>query len=113
MKDTLIKKAKEAIDANGLYFFSQVISYLPISEKTFYNHNLQEVQELKEKLDANKIDAKKAMQKKWLESDNPTLQLALYRLLSDDHEHKKLNQQHVDHTTGGKKIEITRKIVSR
>ncbi len=111
-KEILKKKALEAIDENNLYFISQVVSYLPCSEATFYNHKLEQLEELREKLELNKIKAKQKMQKKWLDSDNPTLQLALYRLLSDEHEHMKLNQQHIDHTTGGEKLQITRKIVN-
>ncbi len=111
-KETLKKKALEAVEENGLYFLSQVISYLPCSERTFYYHELHILQELKDALEHNRIQAKKQMQKKWLDSDNPTLQLALYRLLSNDYEHMKLNQQHIDHTTGGEKIQVTRKIVN-
>jgi hypothetical protein len=110
-KEDLIEKAKTAIEENDLYFFSQVISYLPCSSATFYNHELEKVEELKQKLDDNKIATKRKLQKKWLDSPNATLQLALYKLLADEEEHKKLNQQHIDHTSKDEKIVIERKII--
>ena len=40
------------------------------------------------------------MLNKWIESDNPTLQVAAMRLLSDTDEHRRLNQSYIDHKHG-------------
>jgi hypothetical protein len=48
---------------------------------------------------------KAKMRSKWYESDNATLQLALYRLTSSNDEHKKLNQNYTDITSKNEKID--------
>ena len=46
------------------------------------------------------------MRKKWYDSDNATMQMALYKLCSTDVEHRKLQQNYSDITTKGEKIEV-------
>jgi hypothetical protein len=47
-------------------------------------------------LEKNKIDIKIKMRQRWEKTDNPTTQLALYRLLCTSDEHRKLNQQYLE-----------------
>ena len=51
------------------------------------------------------MSIKSGLRNKWYESENPTLQIALYRLTSRDDEHKKLNQQYIDHTSKNEKMD--------
>jgi len=95
-KQELIDKSIEVIKEHELVFISDVIAYLPCSTATFYNHKLEQLEELKELLEQNIIETKIQLRKKWFNSDNATLQLALYKLLGTDEERKKLSQTFQD-----------------
>jgi hypothetical protein len=56
-------------------------------------------------LEDNSVSIKSGLRNKWYESDNPTLQIALYRLTSREDEHKKLNQTYTDITSKNEKID--------
>ncbi len=103
-KKDLLKTALKAIKEKNLFFIEDVVAYLPCSKPTFYAHNLNEVNELKEILEYNKIKTKSNLKAKWYKSDNPTLQLALYKLLANDNERRKLSMQHIDYTSKGEKV---------
>ena len=92
----LEKKAVEAIEKHRLFFISDVAPMIGISEKTFYNHNLHELQSIKEALTKNRIEVKSSMRSKWFKSENPTLQLALMKLISTDEEIKRLAMQYTE-----------------
>jgi hypothetical protein len=84
------------------------VSYLPISKPTFYEYfpiGSNEINELKTLLEDNSVSIKSRLRNKWYESDNPTLQIALYRLTSRDDEHRKLNQTYTDITSKNEKID--------
>ena len=103
----LFERAKEIIPKYKLIFIEDVCAYLGISKPTFYVHlpvGSYEFNELRDLLEKNKIDIKVGLRKKWFDSDNATLQMALYKLTSTDVEHKKLQQNYTDVTTDGDKI---------
>ena len=104
----IFEKAKEVIAKHNLIFIEEIVSYLPISKPTFYEYfpiDSNEINELKTLLEDNSVSIKSRLRNKWYESDNPTLQIALYRLTSRDDEHKKLNQSYIDHTSKNEKID--------
>lgn len=104
-KDELEKLSLEAIKEHNLVSISEVVSYLPIqSRATFYNHELDKLDSIKEALSESKIHTKVELRTKWRNSDNATLQLALMKLISEDDERKKLSQSYYDHTTDGEAI---------
>jgi len=106
--DKIFEKAKEVIAKHKLIFIEEIVSYLPISKPTFYEYfpiNSNEINELKTLLEDNSVSIKSGLRNKWYESENPTLQIALYRLTSRDDEHKKLNQSYIDHTSKNEKID--------
>lgn len=93
-KKKILKDAIELIEKHHLVFMSDVIGLLPVSEKTFYtffNSESQELQELKNILDKNRISMKSNMRKKWYQSDNATLQVALMKLIATDDEAARLS----------------------
>jgi len=93
-KKKILKDSFELIEKHHLIFMSDVIGLLPISEKTFYtlfNSDSQELQELKNILDKNRISMKSNMRKKWYQSDNATLQVALMKLIATDDEAARLS----------------------
>jgi|GEM_PF-1290683 len=91
--DELYKQAMIAIIENELVFKADISAYLGISTSTFYEHFPQFSQQLKEIEQAllkNKIDLKVGLRKKWRDSENATLQLALYKLVSTTEERQAL-----------------------
>lgn len=61
---------------------------------------------IKEALENNRVQGVDYLLKKWMESDNATLQVAAMRLICSSEEHRLLNQNYIDHTSGGDKIAI-------
>ena len=93
----LQEQALKAIEEYGLYFISDVVACLPCSTSTFYGHKLEESEPIKKALESNRIHAKLEMRKKWLKSDNATMQMGLMKLLSDDEELRKLAMEYREH----------------
>lgn len=85
-KNNLEVLALAAIEDNCLIFLSEVISYLPCSTSTFYSFKLEESEAIKKAIISNKITEKTKLRKKWRNTDNATLQIALYKLCSSDEE---------------------------
>jgi len=101
-KNEIFEQAKSAAVDNELIFIEDVISFLPCDKTTFYRFftvGSNEYNTIKSLLTKNKVNTKKTLRKKWMDGDNATTQLALYKLCSTDEERKKLQQQYVDHTT--------------
>ena len=90
------EKYEELIKATETYevfFFEDLCNIVAISISTFYRLYPIESSRYKEiasRLDSNRAKAKNAMRKKWFESDNATLQVALYKILGNDNDRKKL-----------------------
>jgi hypothetical protein len=106
--DELFQQAKQVAESKKLIFIEEIVSFLPCDKTTFYKYfplDSNELDELKTIINNNKVAIKSTMRKKWYDSDNPTLQLALYRLASTTEEHKKLNQKYQDITTDGDKLQ--------
>jgi len=92
------------IQENNIAFFDHCFAFTTFSRATAYNHELDKVDELKDSIYKNRVKCKNYLLNKWIESDNTTLQISAYRLLSVPQEHKLLNQSYVDHTTDGEKV---------
>lgn len=106
-KDKLFEQALQIAKDKRLIFVEEVIAYLPISKPTFYDYypkDSNDFNELKRVINDNKIDIKQGLREKWYESDNATLQMALYKLTAREEERKKLAMSYVDNTTKGEKI---------
>lgn len=103
--DELREKALAAIKKYSLVFIEDVVSYLPCSKPTFYDHKLNESDDIKSALEKNRISDKVRMRKKWRDSDNATLQIAYYKMIATEEEFKRLTGQNVDHTSKGERME--------
>lgn len=106
-KDKLFEQALQIAKDKRLIFVEEVIAYLPISKPTFYDYypkDSNDFNELRRVINDNKIDIKQGLREKWYESDNATLQMALYKLTAREEERKKLAMSYVDNTTKGEKI---------
>ena len=90
----IFEQAKEVIVKHKLFFVEDIVAFLPIAKKTFYEYFPLESNEsnaLKELLETNKTNVKVAMRSKWYKSDNPTLQVALMKIIATDDEAHRLN----------------------
>ena len=113
-KVKIFEKAKEIIQKYKLIFIEDVCAYLAVSKDWFYRSfpiGSDEYDELSDLLAKNKIDIKISIRHKWFKSDNPTAQMALYKLCSTKEEHKLLQQNYTDVTTEGEKLSTTPTIV--
>lgn len=93
-KKKILKDAIELIEKHHLVFIDDVVSLLPISKKTFYlwfTPESDELHEIKRLLDKNRISMKSNMRKKWYQSENATLQVALMKLIATDDEAARLS----------------------
>ena len=93
----IFEQAKEAIVKHKLFFVEDIVAFLPISKKTFYEFfplESDESNELKELLETNRTELKVSMRSKWYKSNAPALQMALMKLICTDEERKKLSMQY-------------------
>ena len=73
-----------------------------IARATFYNNELDKLDSIREAIDKNKSRNKRRVRNKWQESDNPTLQIAWYRLVADEEETARLNSARLELEHSGK-----------
>lgn len=108
-KQKIFEQAKEAITKNNLFFIEDIVAFLPIAKKTYYEYfplGSDESNDLKEMLELNKIKTKSAIRAKLFKGEKAAELLSLYRLICTNEERQMLNQQYIDHTSGGQKIVI-------
>ena len=110
--EDLYNKAIELAKDKSFHFIDDIIASLPCSKKTFYNHfNTDDTEEIhhlhniKDQLEQNRIIQKQGMRKKWVDNDNATLQISLYKLIGTAEERQRLSQSHLDIKSGGEKIQ--------
>ena len=106
-KQKIFDQAKEMIVKHKLFFIEDIVAFLPISKKTFYEYypiDSNESNELKGMLETNRVELKVSMRSKWYKSNAPALQMALMKLIATPEELKKLSMQYTDVTTDGEKL---------
>jgi len=104
----LERQSLEAITKYKLIWIEEVISYLPCARSTFYDNELDKSDTIKAAILKNRNDLKVGLRKKWYESENATVQIALYKLIGTDDESDRINsqKQKVEHS-GGITLQIT------
>lgn len=106
-KDKILEEAKKIAKEEMLFEMSELVTFLPCSSSTFYEWfpaNSEESETIKEIFAKNKVQLKTSMREKWYRSENPTLQVALYKLLGTEGEVHRLN---------GSKQEIQQKTITQ
>ena len=96
-RNKIFEQAKEVIVKHKLFFVEDIVAFLPISKKTFYEFfplESDESNDLKELLEQNRTELKVSMRSKWYKSNAPALQMALMKLICTDEERKKLAMQY-------------------
>jgi len=100
-RDKLYQQAETAITENNLFFIEDVVAFIPCSKPTFYEHfpiDSNELNNLKDLLEKNKIRTKSAIRAKLYKSPKASELLALYRLICTPEERKMLNQNYIELT---------------
>jgi hypothetical protein len=69
---------------------------LTFGRATAYNHQLEKLDSIKEAFEVNRSKATNYMLKKWILSDNATLQIAAFKIVASEDDHKRLNQSFVE-----------------
>lgn len=98
-KIKIYNESLKVISENNLFFIEDIIAFLPCSKPTFYDYfppDSNELNNIKDKLDENKIKTKSSIRAKLFKSQKAGELLALYRLIATPEEHKKLNQSYND-----------------
>ena len=98
-KEQLIKDSLKAIDKNKLFFVTDVAPMIGISVSRFYQLELEKVELIKDALVENRVKIKSSMRKKWYDSDQPSLQIGLYKLIGDEEEYHRLANTKIDITS--------------
>jgi len=96
-KQKLFEQSKELIEKHKLFFIEDIIAFLPCTKPTFYDFyplDSNELNELKELLERNRIEVKSSMRSKWYKSENATLQVTLMKLIGTDEERKRMSMTH-------------------
>jgi hypothetical protein len=104
----LEEKALKLLEKNrDIYFFTDLAMELGYNRQYLYEVGFSPDKNdtLKEALDNNKKYIKRGLRNKWYKNDNATTQVALYKLLADDDELARLNNN-IDLSLNGHNFNI-------
>ena len=93
-RSEIIEYAVKAIEEYGLISLNELISYIPIKKSQFFNAKYNEEEQIIDALNDSKIKTKVKRRKEWANSENSTLQIALYKLCATPDELKRLGTQY-------------------
>lgn len=105
-KRKIYKQALQTIKDKKLFFIEDIVALLPCTKSTFYsffNIDSDEMNTIKEALEVNKVEVKASMRKKWFDSENPSLQISLMKIIGTDEEAHRLNGSKQETTLKGDK----------
>jgi len=103
----LYEQAMRVIEERNLFFIEDVVAFLPCDRSTFYAKfppNSDESDTIKRALETNKIRTKSAIRHRLFNMDNPTAQIALYRMIATPEERDAISMNRTDITSGGKEL---------
>ena len=92
-KNKIYEQAQDLIEKKKLFFIEDVVTLLPCSRSTFWDYfpdKSDELDNIKELLDKNKIDVKNGLRNKWYNGSNPLTQMALYKLIGTEEEYHRI-----------------------
>jgi len=90
-----------------IFFIEDLVAFLPCDKTTFYRKfplGCNEYNSIKRALETNKVSTKSAIRHRLFNMDNPTAQLALYRMIATPEERDAISTTKTDITSGGEKI---------
>jgi hypothetical protein len=95
-REDLKRQALDIIDREEITTFNEIHLYMKAHRATLYTHELDKDDDIKKAIEQQKVAIKKKMRRNWRNSDNATLQIAEFKLLSSDDELSRLNTQKVN-----------------
>jgi len=96
-REKIYEQAKEVIVKHKLFFIEDIVAFLPIAKKTYYEYfpiDSYESNELKDLLEVNRVSLKVSMRSKWYTSNAPALQMALMKIIASPEELRRLSMTH-------------------
>lgn len=111
-KQEIIDQCLKVIEDECIFFIEELLAFVPISKGTFYKWKMNEMDSIKNAITQGKIKGKNHLRKKWMQSENATTDIALYKLLADDDEIEKLSSNYTPKTDNDKtalKFEVSLK----
>ena len=109
-KEKIYNEVLLAIDIHNLKHFEYIEGYVAPCTKTLYDLfpvDSDELHTIKRALDKNKINTKVKLVNNWEDSENPTLQIAAFKLIATQEERKTLSQNYTDITSKDEKLQST------
>ena len=106
----------ECIKKHNIFTIEMIFTfYSGISRGHFYELKLNKSDTIKNCLDDNKNRTKHSMLSKWYKSENPTLQIALYKIVCSDEEAHRLNgsKTQSDITTNGESLNMSADTITK
>lgn len=103
----LYEQALQVIEERNLFFIEDLVAFLPCDRATFYRkfpQGCDECDNIKRALETNKVRTKSAIRHRLFNMDNPTAQIALYRMIATPEERDAISTTKTDITSGGEKI---------
>ena len=98
-REAIEAKCLEAIETEGLVFFTDLVEFIEPALSTLYEWELEKSELLKKAIAKNKIAAKRKMRRNWIKDDAaPVLQLAAYKLMADETELAALTMNKVENS---------------
>ena len=107
-KSELEKLALKAIKKHNLIYIEEVCSFLPCSNRTFYNYKLQELQTIKDAIFDVKVSLKAELRREFKKGSSAE-RIALYKLAGNEDELNRLNNNEVSKNEKRKQIVLTPK----
>lgn len=100
-KKKIYQQALADAETYHFFFIDDLVAWLGISRTTFYNFfppESDKLNKIKERLEKNKISTKHQIRQRWSNSNNPSEQIALYKLLATPEERKMLAANYIELT---------------
>lgn len=98
-REQRVKDALKAIRKHRLDFITEVGPMMGISTSRLYQLKIEKEEAVKDALEKNRIAKKLKLRKNWENSENASLQIAMYKLLGTDEEYHRLANTKLDVTT--------------
>ena len=109
-KKKIYEQALADAEKYHFFFIDDLVAWLGISRTTFYSFfpaESDKLNKIKEQLEKNKLTTKHEIRNRWSKSDNPSEQIALYKLIATPEERKKLSSNYIELTgENGKPINL-------
>ena len=102
-----LEVAISLIKEKRLIFVQDLADHLGISKMTMYTWwpvGGEDMEVIRARITLNKIELKTTMRNKWYKSQNPTLQISLYKMMANQEEREALSMNYLDVTSKGEAI---------